>query len=89
VAGILVAAGFSGISAEPLEMPLRFGADVDAAVALALEIGPPARAVREAGPAARNAAEPLLRDLFARHLGPHGVTLDGAAWLFRAVASGS
>jgi hypothetical protein len=87
VSSILAAAGFADVSMQSLETPITFGADLDAAVALALEIGPPARAVRLAGPAARRAAEPLLRELFAGHLGPNGVTLGSGAWLVRAVRS--
>jgi SAM-dependent methyltransferase len=87
VTGILEAAGFRDVAAQSLEADLALAADLDGAVAMALDVGPPARAVRLAGEAVRRAAEPVLRELFARHLGPRGVTLGSATWLFTGTRS--
>ena len=89
VKGLLEGAGFDDVSAQSLEIEVELGSDLAAAVEFALEIGPASRAVNLAGGSARSDATPRLRELLARHLGPRGVTLGSAAWLFSAVRSGS
>jgi SAM-dependent methyltransferase len=84
VSRLLAAAGFADVEARSVELDLAFGSDIDSALILALQAGPASRVVREAGDAGRRAAEPVLRELLARHLGPHGVTFGSAAWLFTA-----
>ncbi|PZN93414.1 MAG: SAM-dependent methyltransferase [Alphaproteobacteria bacterium] len=86
---ILAAAGWQDIAfhAMPFAMVMGTGDDpVAAAVQFALRIGPAARAVREAGPAAEAVAKERLAAAYAGHLAAGEVALPAAIWLVSARA---
>jgi SAM-dependent methyltransferase len=84
---ILARAGFEGIRLEPVDLPLvPGGGDLDEAVAILLEIGPLAAALREAGaePALRARVAAELRRALAGHVREGRVELGSAVWLAEA-----
>ncbi|MBA2763499.1 MAG: hypothetical protein H0U42_02275 [Thermoleophilaceae bacterium] len=85
--GILVAAGFHEVELRRLDLPYRFGADVDEAVAVMLALGPAAEVVRLAGDDAeqvRSEIEAALGEAFARYDGPDGVVAPASTWIVSA-----
>ena len=84
VRAVLEAAGFHGVALEDLAVPHRFGGDLDAAVAMAREIGMmrPLLADLDADAVAR--AVDALRTALAAHETRDGVELDSRAWIVTA-----
>ena len=87
LAGILGRAGFADVAIDPLDIPvcLAGAGGVAAAVRLAMQIGPAARALAEAGPEVRAAAAERFRAVFAPHDRDGRVTMAGAIWMVEAV----
>ena len=85
----LTAAGFREIAFERSDADLRFGATLDAAVELALTMGPAGERVRLAGDRAKarhdelRAAVQAVLAPFARH---DGVYAPSSTWLVTATA---
>jgi ubiquinone/menaquinone biosynthesis C-methylase UbiE len=88
VRAILDAAGWKGVSFQPVEMPLHYGgaATLDEAVEYSLQIGPAARAMADAPQALKPALELALREALAPFAGARGVFMDGAALVIGARA---
>jgi ubiquinone/menaquinone biosynthesis C-methylase UbiE len=89
VGAILAAAGWQDIvfHALPFAMVTGTGDDpIASAVHFSLRIGPAARAIRDAGPAAEIEARRRLSAAFAAHLGDGVVALPANAWLVAARA---
>ena len=86
--GILTAAGFEQISLRRSDLPYRIGADLDAAVALALAIGPAGEVMRLAGDDAerlRPEIEAAVRGEMAGLEAPEGVMATSSTWIVTAV----
>jgi SAM-dependent methyltransferase len=86
---ILVAAGFSDavLESDAGELAIGAGGDLGRAVEFALQIGPVAAALREAGDAgaaARERAAAAIRAALAPLAGPAGVRAGYAAWIATA-----
>jgi len=86
VRGILAAAGFAGVRAEPLERELDVagGADLEATVGFLLQLGPAGAALREAGDDVREKAARAVLEAIAPFETPAGVRMPSAAWIFSA-----
>ena len=86
VRSILSEAGFSEIEIDPHDTMIRLGGSGEAAEAAArsLEIGPVARAVRDADQRTRDAAQSAILAEFRRLQGPEGLSLAGGIWLISA-----
>jgi SAM-dependent methyltransferase len=85
--GILVAAGFEQISLRRSDLPYRIGADLDAAVALALGLGPAGEIMRLAGDDAvrlRPEIEAAVRRELAPLETPDGVMAVSSTWIVTA-----
>ncbi len=85
--GILKAAGFERIALERSDLPYRIGADLDAAVALALAIGPAGEIMRLAGDDAarlRPQIEAAVREQLAGLETPDGVIATASTWIVTA-----
>ncbi|HYI35950.1 MAG TPA: class I SAM-dependent methyltransferase [Thermoleophilaceae bacterium] len=86
--GILTAAGFEQISLRRSDLPYRIGADLDAAVALALAIGPAGEVMRLAGDDAerlRPKIEAAVRGELAGLEAADGVMATSSTWIVTAV----
>ena len=85
--GIVERAGFSSIAIDPVDFPVCFASEggVEAAVGLALQIGPSGAALAGASDETRRAAAERLRVAFAPHEKDGFVSLGGAMWLVDAV----
>ncbi|MGK2740441.1 class I SAM-dependent methyltransferase [Tepidicaulis sp. LMO-SS28] len=86
VKDVLGKAGFKDIALAPFDTPLVMGSGPNAvadALALTLEIGPVARALKDE-PAAREKALPALEAFFAEHETPEGIKLGSATWMVTA-----
>ena len=86
VRGILAAAGFSEVALEQAsgELAIGAGGDLERAVEFALQMGPVAAALREAGAAgeaARGRAADAIRTALAPFATPTGVRAGYAAWI--------
>lgn len=84
---VLKGAGYHHIEIVAHDSPLVFGGtpDIECAVDMALSVGPLSRALeeqREDG--SRERIRAALREAFAPHHGPAGVTLPSATWLVTA-----
>ncbi len=88
VRGILAAAGFSAVEIVPHDTMMRIAGPHELAEAtqFATQVGPAARALADAEPAARAAAIEAIRDELARREGPEGISFAGAVWLVSARA---
>ena len=88
VRAILTEAGFSSIAIDAHDTMIRLGDPDDAATAAsrAMQIGPVARAARDADQPARDAAEAAIRADFTRRQGAEGLSLAGGIWLVSAGA---
>jgi len=84
VRALLTAAGWRDVALEPVDARLPIGTDVDDAVRFATEVGPTATPLREAEPAARDAALADMREAYGAALGDDGVGYPGAIWLVTA-----
>lgn len=84
VRAILDGAGFRDVTVDAFETDLHIGADLDAALHLALNVGPLSGILREAGEEARAEVAPLLRAELEQHARNDGVHLGAAAWVVRA-----
>jgi SAM-dependent methyltransferase len=82
VAGILKAAGFGDISIEPHDAKMGWP-DVDAALTLALRVGPLGAALREHSQL-HDRVIGAVRDMLETHRGPDGILLDSATWIVLA-----
>jgi SAM-dependent methyltransferase len=83
---ILTKAGFSGVTATPVDAPVMIGAGEDPvadAMTLLLETGPVARLLKEAEPATRAETADLLRQALEGKVGDGGIVLGAACWLYR------
>jgi SAM-dependent methyltransferase len=83
---ILEAAGFSEIDVASVDSELVVGGndDIETAVHLALQIGPLGSALGALDEDVRGRARAAVREAFAPHLGPRGVTLGAAVWVVTA-----
>lgn len=88
VRSILCAAGFGSVDISPISKMLPFSQSggIDGALALALRIGPAARAVAELDDTTRAQAMAQLRAVLSQHVIDGVVQLEGAVWLVRAIA---
>lgn len=87
--GILMAAGFEQISLRRSDLPYRIGADLDAAVALSLGLGPAGEIMRLAGDEAvrlRPGIEAAVRAELAPLDAPEGVMATSSTWIVTAVS---
>ena len=86
VAGILDAAGFSGVEFDDVQTPLYLGGglDLDATVTFLAEGGMGKRFLGNADDEARARALVALRAAFEPYATADGVRLDSAVWLVRA-----
>jgi len=86
VSGILRDAGFADVELVPSEDALTIGgtADLDAAVAFLLQLGPSAALLAEASAEVRAAATVAVREAIAPFHVAGGVRMPAAAWLVRA-----
>jgi SAM-dependent methyltransferase len=82
---ILKMAGWTDVTATPLDIPYRVGDDVAAAQALTLKIGPLGRLLREQ-PQAIPAVSQALERLLKAHETPQGVFFTACIWLVTAKA---
>lgn len=86
---LLTQAGFSDVTADPVEAALTVGEGsdpVDDALGLLLQTGPFASVFNEAEDSARAQAKPLLRRALEAKVQNDAVRLGGACWLYRGVA---
>ncbi len=89
--GILLSAGFEGISLRRCDVPIMIGSDIDEAVALVMSIGPAGEILRLAGERAEHLHEQVAEALgegLAEWVGSEGVTAPASTWIVSAVASG-
>ena len=89
--GILLSAGFEGISLRRCDLPIIIGSDIDEAVELVMSLGPAGEILRLAGERAEHLHQPIaeaLREGLAEWLGPEGVTAPASTWIVSAVAPG-
>lgn len=87
VSGILVSAGFTGITLRRYDLPILIGRDVDEAVNLVMSLGPAGEILRLAGDSAAHLHEPVaaaLRDGLAEWSGPDGVVAPSSTWIITA-----
>lgn len=89
VSGILVSAGFTGITLRRCDLPILVGRDMDEAVELVMSLGPAGEILRLAGDSAAHLHEPVaaaLRDGLGQWSGPDGVVAPSSAWIVSAQA---
>jgi SAM-dependent methyltransferase len=85
VRGILEGAGFVDVAFEAHDEAMHVGGvSLDETVDYMSQIGPTARAMREAPAEAAARAQVALREALARHVGPDGVALHGSVWIVTA-----
>jgi thioredoxin reductase/SAM-dependent methyltransferase len=86
VRAILDRAGYADIDIAPhdTDLVLAGGGDLEAAVDLAMQIGPLARAASALAEATRARVRDAVRDAFVPHHKPSGVTLPAATWIVTA-----
>jgi ubiquinone/menaquinone biosynthesis C-methylase UbiE len=86
VRGILADAGFGAIDIVAVDEVLTVGGarDIDHAVTFLLELGPTARALREADPAAVPAVAKAVRAALEPYQTANGVQMAGAIWVVTA-----
>ena len=89
VSGILVSAGFTGITLRRCDLPIILGRDVDEAVEFGMALGPAGEILRLAGERAAHLHEPVrqaLREGLADLDGPDGVRAPASTWIVSATA---
>jgi ubiquinone/menaquinone biosynthesis C-methylase UbiE len=84
----LASAGFTDISAEPIDGPVMAGVDLEQAVEFQLAIGPAGEIVREAGETAES-LRPMIVKAMHETLAPSRdetgrVIMQSASWIYRA-----
>ena len=84
VTKILTAAGFTSPTFTKLDIPMRLGDTLDAAVAQTCEMGPAKGAMKGQPEALVNAAIASIRSALTSYATPTGVSLPGAVWLVSA-----
>lgn len=84
VTGILEAAGYGAVEHESITPTLHLADDLDDAIRFQGRIGPLARALAELEGDQREAALAAAREALAAHMGPDGLNLGAACWIFTA-----
>lgn len=84
VASLMRAAGFSGVSLEPLDLPLFVGRSVQEAATLMVDLGPVGRAILGAAPDVRFRAVEAVAAALAPYTTTNHVKMPSAAWLVTA-----
>jgi SAM-dependent methyltransferase len=84
VRAVLDAGGFRGVALEDLAVPFRFGGDLDAAVAMARDIGMMRSLLADLDADAVARAIDALRTAMAAHETRDGVELESGAWIVTA-----
>lgn len=86
VRGILERAGFADVAFEEVRSTLRVGGggSLDQTVEFLLQMGPTAKAVREADPEVTRAIAAAIRDALQPFHGSDGVKMGSAAWIVTA-----
>jgi ubiquinone/menaquinone biosynthesis C-methylase UbiE len=88
--GILISAGFDEITFRRCDLPLKTGADLDEAVALAMDLGPAGEILRLQGERAAHLHEPIrraIREGLAEFAGTDGgVAAPASTWIVSARA---
>ncbi len=90
VSDILLASGFDRIVLERHDAPLCIGANLDEAVAFAMELGPAGELLRRGGDEAerhRPEIEAALRETFKDYAESDGVLLPSSTWIVTARAA--
>jgi SAM-dependent methyltransferase len=84
--GLLLEAGFAEVELTGADHPVSLGGarSLDEAADFLLEVGPVARALREAGGAETEAVRAAIRDAIAPYTSESGVALGGAIWIVTA-----
>jgi SAM-dependent methyltransferase len=82
--GILQQAGFVDVNIDNVQVDLRVGADLDAAMEFQSQIGPAARVLAELSGAQRDEALSAARAALEPFATPEGVVLGSATWLVSA-----
>lgn len=85
----LLAAGFTNITFERSDAPLKIGRDLDAALEFSLALGPAGERVRlagEAGVARIGEVRAAIREVLAPFAGPDGVATLSSTWIVTATA---
>ncbi|MFF5986920.1 class I SAM-dependent methyltransferase [Prauserella flavalba] len=85
VTGVLTAAGFTRVTATPLSVPMRFGADAVDAAEFLLSFGPMPHFLRAVGEAERVGVRAALLIELGRHERADGVSLSCSTLLVKAV----
>jgi ubiquinone/menaquinone biosynthesis C-methylase UbiE len=88
---ILRIAGFEEISLRRSDLPFRFGADLDEAIAYLMALGPAGEVLRLAGEDAKRLEPEIvaaLRDALAEYVRPDGVWGNMSSWIVTARAPG-
>lgn len=89
--GILLSAGFEGVTLQRCDEPITIGSDIGEAVELVTSIGPAGEILRLAGDRAAHLRRPIadaLRDGLAEWDGPHGVIAPASTWIVTATVPG-
>lgn len=83
IADILERAGYAEVDiiAHDSEMVFAGSADIEAAVDLAMQVGPLSRALGDAGEGVVAKVRAAVRDAFVPHHGPSGVRFPAATWI--------
>jgi SAM-dependent methyltransferase len=81
---ILIEAGFSGLSIEPVDLMLNQGKDVPTVLERIGDFGPLARAFKDVAPEQIAKAKAAIGEALKPHATADGVKLAGACWLVRA-----
>ena len=81
---ILTGAGLVDVAIEPVDAPMRLGADADDAFAFVSTTGPVRGLLDDLDAATAENAMNELRGTLAKHASAEGVTFGGAAWVITA-----
>ena len=90
VSDILLASGFDSVVLQRCDAPLRIGADLDEAIAFAMELGPAGELLRRGGKEAerhRPEIEAALRKAFKDFAEADGILLPSSTWIVSARAA--
>jgi SAM-dependent methyltransferase len=82
--GVLESAGFTDVRIRPVEVPMAFGADVNAATGFYLGSGPVQAVLQQHEELTPDAAREILTGALRPYEGPDGVRIPGASWLVTA-----